>query len=163
MLLADCLLLFLAESPGRASRIAQTHGDAAGNFCTPNITAVRGFLLSGLPGHVLSTSFLTSKPTPPAQAMSSSRAGSSFRQRRNFVSLVDVHSQKQKERASQEQPFAEHNGEISWMAYRCNNLPLRQRTFGKKPPLYLSGNPIAGSFWRLATKSLWTLILTYFT
>ena len=86
----------------------------------------------------MSTSFLTSKPTPPAQAMSSSRAGSSFRQRRNFVSLVDVHSQKQKERASQELPFAENNGEISWMAYRCNNLPLRQRTFGKKPPLYLS-------------------------
>ena len=32
MLIADCLLLFLAENHCNASMIAQTHGDTAGNF-----------------------------------------------------------------------------------------------------------------------------------
>ena len=83
-------------------------------LCSPDVIAVHGFLLSGLPGHVLSTSFLASKPSPPAEAVSWSRAGSSFPQRRSFVSLADLHSQEQKERASQEQPLAEHDGEIGF-------------------------------------------------
>ena len=84
---------------------------------------------------------MTISSTVPA--MSWCRAGSSFPQRRSFASLADVHSQEQKERASQEQPFAEHNGEISWMAHRCNNLPLRQRTFGKNP-LYTFPTEVGG-------------------
>ena len=114
------------------------------NLSKPDMTAACGFLLSGLPGHALFASFLTSKQSLPVQAMSSCRAGSSLPQRQSFACLVGVLSRKQKERASQEQRCSKNDGEISCIAYRCNNPQLRQRTFGKKPPLCLSDEGRSG-------------------
>ena len=109
------VILFLAENHCNASMIAQTRGDTAGNFAHQTLLFV-GSCCPAYPAMFCQQAFwLRSHPLPCKPCH---RLGS-------FVSLVDVHSQKQKETASQEQPFAEHDGEISWMAYRCNNLPLR--------------------------------------
>ena len=105
----------------------------------PDMTAACGFLLSGLPGHALFASELTSRanPFPCKPCHRVELAPACHKGKASLVWLTCSHESRKRERPKK-QRCSKNDGEISCIAYRCNNPQLRQRTFGKKPPLCLS-------------------------